>query len=301
MTNSVVVSDRLTLELQGRRYQRQRQAWIDVDNHMVASVGVSIELDRLARQDPVFWGECLTQDAKENPRNKGKIVRIVVTPGDPNRAVMPAQSSSAKKRHRIVSRHGIDCHFSNRRNLVVKCDIEAGWRETLTSWRFGASDFVELADSWSLRSSVTIVEDTSVHWWRRNDAEPESVRSARVATDLNSMCPCFRAHNIENKFSRRTLDGSFCTFTVALLDDEMELNPALPWSEQGRIWQFVLAESGMYESPIRLSDSEACTSRPFRIELRGTLRPPRSPEAKAIYEYDTPMPSAGLPSLGKRR
>ncbi len=37
------------------------------------------------------------------------------------------------------------------------------------------------------------------------------------------------------------------------------------------------------------------------MEMTATLQPPRKSDVLPVHEYDTTLPSAGLPSLGKRR
>lgn len=86
------MTDRPTLGLRGRRYQRERGVWVDVATHMVASAAVSIELDSLAKRDSVFWVRCRTQDFNDNPRKRGKLVRIVASNQvSPNVSPVPAQ------------------------------------------------------------------------------------------------------------------------------------------------------------------------------------------------------------------
>ncbi len=290
---------RPTLELHGQTYSRQNGAWVGSTTHLAASVAVSIELDRLAKRDSEFWDRCREQDHRDDPRRKGVRIRSIFKQPD-TVELTPVPSSQTPKRRRQVTHHGLDYRFTYQRKLVLTCDIEAGWRETATGWRFAASNKVELPAGWVLHCSVTIAEDT-YNWERRVTSDPDAVKAALITTDLVSPCPDFVKWEGADGVSTCCLDENECVFLVPLLDEDVDLNSELRWTRSGGVWAVCFADFVVYDRPRRVPDSGHCTSRPFRLKLDGTLHPPRPEAAKPTYVRDTPMPSAGLPSLGKRR
>jgi hypothetical protein len=65
------VADRLTLELDGRRYQRQGGTWADTATYLRASITLSHQLDSLANPKSAFWVQCRAQDFCDDPRKPG--------------------------------------------------------------------------------------------------------------------------------------------------------------------------------------------------------------------------------------
>ena len=96
------------------------------------------------------------------------------------------------------------------------------------------------------------------------------------------------------------LSGTKASLTVDVLTSAAELNESLPWAQPDRHWQFEFSETGFSERLVKHPSQDVCVSRVFAVRFWVVLHePPREP-LPSEYEYDTPFPSAGLPSLGKR-
>jgi len=115
---------------------------------------------------------------------------------------------------------------------------------------------------------------------------------------LDSVAPEFPPMENVHEGIRRVLEGASCCFVIPLYSED-GLNQALPWRAIEGRWGFSTTEYGVYDRPVRQPDR--WVSRPFEVSLKAVLQPPREPERGPEREFDTPLPSAGLPSLGKRR
>ena len=210
------------------------------------------------------------------------------------------QSPAGHRRKRDLEHLGWT--FKKDGELVLTGDIEGGWRPTEQAWYFHASAPVELSVDHVLNCVATIVEDTSGDWHRRSVLNNQGSREVGdECASIASTVPNFAKVDKSVGPIRYSLEGATCTFSFRLLNSTTELNSDLPWSFLKDHWRFGLVEYGLYELPVRLYGHSASESRPFAIELRCTLQRPPRPQRQAEYEYDTPFPSAGLPSLGKRR
>ncbi len=299
------IPDRPNFDHGGNRYERQRGTWLS--NGLTVSKALSHELDAKAKQDPDLWERCEAQDFEDDPRHRGMVrlpgVSIVDLELDSDEVQRPApgyQSTSGHRRKRDLEH--LDWEFKKDGVLLLTGDIAGGWRPTEQAWYFHASAPVQLPVDYVLSCVATIVEDTSGRWHRRSVVTNQDSRDVGdECASIAQAVPSFATLDKVVGPIRYSLRDSACIFSVTLLNSTSGLNSDLPWSFQKDHWQFGFVEYGLYEVPVRLHGHLASESRPFSIELRCTLHRPPRPERQAEYEYDTPFPSAGLPSLGKRR
>jgi len=297
--------DRPTFDHCGNRYERRRGTWLS--KGLIVSRALSHELDAKAKQDPDLWERCEAQDFEDDPRNRGMVrlpgVSIVDLEWDSDELQRPATGYQSTPRHRRKrDRDHLDWEFKKDGLLVLTGDIAGGWRPVEQAWYFNASAPVQLPVGYVLSCVATIVEDTSGRWHRRHVVTNQGGRDVGdECASISQVVPSFEALDRVVGPIRYSLEDSACKFSFRLLNSTRELNSDLPWSFLKDHCQFGLVEYGLYELPVRLHGHPASESRPFTIELRCTLHRPPRPERQAEYEYDTPFPSAGLPSLGKRR
>ncbi len=280
---------------------------------------LSHELDAKAKEDADLWERCEVQDFEDDPRNRGcfRLTRKEAIElgleldvsgdndlnGPSNVSPTPArgyQSSSVRPRKR--DQEHLDWRFRKDDELSLTADIDGGWRPTERAWYFHASAPVVLPRDYVLSSVVTIVEGVSGHWSRRSIAVDKASREApEDCESVESVVPHFAPFESGSDPLHYVIEGSTCTFFVQLFSGDRELNTRLPWSLVESHWQFTVVEYGVFEVPVRLKGRSMSESRPFTIELRCTLQTPPRRQLQPEYEHDTPFPSAGLPSLGKRR
>ena len=203
---------------------------------------------------------------------------------------------------------GLDCDFVNSgRDLVIKCDLKLGWRRAFKRWRFGATRDVDLPHDRQLRVTVTLCEVTYGAHRAYSIAETRS-ESPICGVDLESQPPSFTDGQMqiwprgiydppENEPSEIVLclQGSYCEFLIQLLSSNGELSAAL-FGASARLHHSTLLD----EAPIALDDG-MMVSRPFSIDLRLAIRPPRRRNPPDIRDFDCRGASAGRPSGGKRR
>ena len=302
--------ERPSIEFEGKRYERRDGMWFGVLTHMKAAVYLSQRIDVSAKIDQTLWERCNDQDFADDPKNRsrGRVLAkgLGISPDElfGESETQPIQTRPAGGRIRR-SRIGENVRVSFRnkdRELVVHCDIEAGWRETGNGWVFQESDRVDFVDQ-RLRISAKFAEHTLPQWYPRKITLDSPVAESRslkgVAVD--DTCPSFRPEeHILAEDIRLLIDGSTGTFAIRLLDGDGKLNPALQWRPVRRHWRFK-SSSVVYETPIRMEDVQFYVSRPFSIEIEGVLRELPHPTLPPEYAEKTPFASGGLPSLGKRR
>ena len=306
--------ERLTLEHGGQRYQRQSGAWLD--RGLIVARELSLQLDAKAKADPDFWEKCTDQDFDDDPKNRGKWREHLSkeesaelfpsatwdsqhsVPASPQ--PVPGYQSSSPRRRKRDSDH-LKCDFKGDREVMLRCDIDGGWRPTQRAWYFNASAPIQLRWDHVLRATATIREDTSGQWNRRNSDVGTWREPSDETANLDGTPPQFsHLDNIRGPIGY-VLEGASCTFVLQLFDNARELNKDLPWNYDGKRWNFRFVDYGVYEIPIRSHGLSVSQSRAFKMDLHCVLRPPPRAKLQPEYEYDTPMPSAGLPSLGKRR
>ena len=298
--------DRPSLDHGDSRYERQRGTWSS--KGLTVPRALSHELDAKAKQDPDLWERCEAQDFDDDPRNRGR-VRLsgvsLLTPAELAEAQMeipvPGYQSPAGHRRKRDLEH-LDGSFKKDRELVLTGDIDGGWRPTEQAWYFHASAPIQLPADYVLSCVATVVEDTSGHWHRRTVLNTQASREiGNECASIASAVPNFAKQEKTLGSIRYSLEDATCAFSIRLFNSISELNSDLPWRFLKDHWQFGFVEYGLYELPVRIYGHSSSESRPFTIELRCTLQRPPRPQRQAEYEYDTPFPSAGLPSLGKRR
>jgi len=272
--------------------------------HMRVPVSVARELDAIAKSNSNLWDDCLLQDFNDNPKSRGRafLLRREVealgfrtTPS--HTAPVPGHQSSPPSQPR--QQNHLEWQFKGN-SVAMSVDLEGGWRATAQAWCFRSSADIGLQGDHRLHVTVTVLEDVRGQWYRRISTDCADAREADDSLEVDAIYPQFARTSKKYGASLRCmLENAAVTFEIALLDSSRELNLELPWVNDGRHWTFRWAEYGIYERVIR-RDSR-CTSRPFKIEIGATLHEPPPSCVPTQYEYDTPFPSAGLPSLGKRR
>lgn len=300
------MGDRVALTLEGRRYVRQNSVWVCEATNLKAASNVATQLDALARSTGIWEGR-LAQDAADAPRGRrrhgisfreeedGTWVRVAPVPAPPRQPTRRRRGDHPAEMSATFNKNG--------HGLVLSCDFERGWRET-AKWLFCASDSVTLpGDNRRLRLTVTLLEDVrspgAVRRWF--DCGSQLFGTAVELAALSSRTPAFADSERQVGSIRYILKGASCNFVVPLLDEENKLNCELPWFNERGCKRFSLREYGIYEQPVGVHGHQMCVARPFQLELDGALLPAPRSEVPDEFEYDTPMPSAGLPGLSKRR
>lgn len=201
---------------------------------------------------------------------------------------------------------GLDWKFRNEGcELRIRCDWTAGWRATRKSWLFCAWTLIDSPENQVLRVLVRLSRETWPRWApfvkffdSGEVAGPRVLSDNRVPDDLQPLLvPTDGGWN----GVQYSLADSTCEFAVALLDSQRRFNQDLMWHHEGDRWKFGLHQHGLSERPLKLRGESLCVGRLFQLELVVALLPPLRHPAPTYFERDTPMPSAGLPSLGKRR
>lgn len=303
------MSEPPTLEYGGRRYRRQGGSWLE--GQLRVPQALAQRLDSIAKRDAEFWGTCEAQDAADAPRKQDTRIRKLIValfsgdvPRELQRLVEPkpvkGQSSRQTSRQR---QFGLTCEFKRDGRLVIGLDLAQAWRQTEKAWCARASETVNLPFDLRLTIAVEVVESLWGQWDRRRPSHAVEARHLdRDWRSFDSAHPVFVSTDAIHQGIRRRLDEARCTFVVPFFDQRGSVNVDLPWleSDAGESVRFEYVDYGVYEKTIRLSDNQY-VSRPFKIGLACRLRQGRRPQRATEYEYDTPMASAGLPSLGKRR
>lgn len=293
-------SSRPAFQYGGKSYLRHGGRWIDAATRLRVSENLANKLDFQAQRDLALWGQCKRQDSlDEAPEGR----RVLTAGPDQIRwgrsGASRRRSLSRKGPHRSNRRNDLDFEFSSG-DLRVKCDLATQWRRTDRDWCVRTSGVVELPGGHSLRVTLALTEDTFGPWQRRYLAchtEPDA--AADVADE--PVHPEFEPTEGNHGWIRFSLAEAKCCVSIALLDASLELNPDLPWRVKDGPRRFRWAEHGLYARPARLMAGSAWVARPFQLEITAALSTPPHAQPAAQYEHDTPMPSAGLPSLGKRR
>jgi hypothetical protein len=157
-----------------------------------------------------------------------------------------------------------------------------------------------LAGDWTLTTTVNVLENLWRRWHRQYSLDVVGAREIAVdSTGVDSVYPSFARVETAHCGIRRILDETACTFVVPLFLDG-ERNIQLPWQRAGRRSEFKYVEYGVYERALHMGD-DRCVSRPFEVGLRAVLHPPPRPALPPEHEFDTPLPSAGLPGLSERK
>jgi hypothetical protein len=293
------MTDRPVIEHGGRRYLRHGRTWVDTSTNLTVVAGVSHQLDSKARTDPAFWNRCRQRDFADDPRNRGKTLWIPAhdRPQAPiSRAAIVGHGSLKHRRRR---REDFIKWSLKRGEVTLTCDVGGGWRPTERSWCFRESAKILLPSDTALRVTIGIVEDT---WGQSRRSFPSDSTDVRDAADegFESTPPHFDR-------TETTVDGmvfvaldAVCSFEIPLLDEDGQVRgELLPWARGSDHWSCRWTVPEFWERPSR--HQGVCMSRPFRAEVEGVLRGPQRLPIGAQYERDTPFPSAGLPSLGKRK
>jgi hypothetical protein len=295
---------RLTIEYEGRRFERHRGQWLE--RGLTVPRILAQRLDLSLKNDPELLKKCHAQDFEDDPRNRGWAfldIELFVEREDAQRdtstCAIPGRGSATRRR-KIDQVHLVPAFTNRGQRLVLNCNIEEGWRPTQRTWCFRASAEVPLRGDHTLRASATLIEDDSGHRGRKFSL-CDGAREA-VEDPIDGTPPEFAEREIVSGPVRCVLDGSTCIFHIILLDDEHELNKALPWTwdSDRKRWIFAFVDYSTYEVPIRSQAQPISQSRPFLIELRCTLRDPPRPELQPEYVNDPCGLPGGLPSLGKR-
>jgi len=289
------VTERPYFVKDGKRYLRRSGAWIDAQTQLTVPATLMTTLDKLARADPVLWKRCCEQDWSDAPPRRRRFGLDsefnLVHRVDPPRRPSPTGGTRPGPA-RLVHR------FSEKRELVLSCEIQSTWRRTETAWRVGESTVIELPRGYALRVSLGISEVQWSQWQRKYYGDWNSFDERERQVD--KIVPEFAPGKAELGVVHYQIDGQYCEWRVPLLTPDGELNDAVAWRFRGRSWRFKYGDY-RYERPVAVGDKSRTIQRAFQAQLEGVLNPPARPTRAPIVEYDLPLPSAGLPSLGKRR
>lgn len=300
-TNLVApASARPVLTHEGQTYERRGGGW--VVQHLRAPAAVSHRLDVLARQDLELWSRCLAQDAHDSAG--GRLLPAVPELRDlllrgaglePVGHVSPGRQSGKVSQRRKGEALSWQVRGDD---LVFSCDLQTGWRQTKTAWRFGESIDLPLNADADLRCVVGIYENTWVRAFQRRYTTASGEWLGGDEHSLEMVGPHFGVHDLGRGIRLTGWPGG-CDLLVPVFRGR-ELNPDLSWQCTGSRLQTSVVDY-LHETPVLVSASSA-VSRPFRFGFRATVViTKRTGLAQTVREFDTPLPSAGLPSLGKRR
>lgn len=294
--------ERPILEFENKRFERRKGTWFDGASQIRVALTTARLLDGEAQADRAFWHRCNQQDLDDNPKKRGG---ILLAPEDFGLSEWPGQEARPKQgfQSQVRSRRSSSVDYAwkrGRQTLELTADIEQGWRPTKRSWCFRGSTLTPLRRGHSLRLTVEIVEDTWHSARLHSRVFPSRCRELGSGDELDAMYPVFPLAEREAAAMRLRLEGVKLVTSLTVFDSDDDLNAKLPWECKGARWAFKYSESGFVESYIADRAHHVCIARPFAVRLSGALHgPPREPLAPTL-EYDTPLPSAGLPSLGKR-
>ena len=267
---------RPTLPLDERTYERRDGAWFDTRTHLRASGSIGARLDVLAREQTAFWESCIARDRADRPDRYNR------------------RKNSGAPTTMVEFRHG-------GHTLVMKQDVSDGWRRERYSsngaWIWSCSRNFTWRDGWLGRVELWL-------WSLPRSSDPgfTGPRSSRFARLIDDGFGCELAN-------RRLL------VELRLLADDKNLDKALDWSSKGEVHQTSRTcrlfdrdrldeyRNGTLEanlSGVTAPEPEGLFQEEFEVKLRVTLKPDPHREPGVYWEH-CPLPSAGLPSLGKRR
>lgn len=292
------MKDRPHLAYEGATYERQTGEWTHTRTRLAVPFAVGRRLDALAKQDLSVWNAVCAQDFHDDPKNKG---HFLICPIDESldSTPRPGTTASPQRARRSRQTHSLDWAFDRNQVLILTCDVAAGWRRTERSWCVRSSARVELPRGFTLRATVALLEDTWEHPRRYSLAYARDQGGSMA--DPDECHPEFEPVQLFDGPIVAVLEDRKCTCKIEIWNRARDFNGALPWRTKGRGWNFEVTVAGVYEKAIRYIADEQTISRPFRFTLSATLHPPKPDRASPTYEYDTPFPSAGLPSLGRKR
>jgi hypothetical protein len=158
-----------SIELDGRQFFRHNGCWFDSKTFMKLPSVMEVQLNALARRDPEGWELCLSQD---------------VTDGVRGRSV-----AGSARRHPARLSAGFDWQFGgeDHHDVIIRCNLQEGWRMATKRWRFGASALVDLPKENSIRINVTVFENL---WYAQRYlmSAPENAVTQPVITHGFARC-----------------------------------------------------------------------------------------------------------------
>lgn len=273
-----------TIEHDGHTYERSQGGWTDLGTNMRAQAVLSQELDRLARLNPALWTSCKAHDASQGVgRPKG------------GRLSEPGYGLSAD-------------FIGEARHIRLTADIASGWRATVASWRYSARQVIDLQrGGWVLGCTVEVVEDTRTFpkyengsGWHQTE-EGFEIDTEWLNDTSSAAIPSFPTVEDREREIAFCVRESTAIFEVPIFSDEEAgtLNPHLQWKRRNGLWRFGDTRGGTYARAQAIPEN--MVSRAFSFTLTAVLHEPRREPIGPTREYDLPLPSAGLPSLGRRR
>jgi hypothetical protein len=291
------MAERPALEFEGKLYVRRSGTWVEAKTQMSVPKKLASVLDSRARADAALSDHCRRQDVDDAPAGRrsftlnydGEMTEHAVPLPDRTRSVTPKRARPGPDL--------LSVGFDREGQASVSCDIEPCWRRTEAAWRVGESTKVLLEGGYTLRFRVDVFEIQWSVWQRGYSGDWSSFRD-RLA-DFDALIPQFSGVERQRSEATLRLHGRQCEWLLPLFT-RGKLNPGLPWRRRLGSWRLRYADR-VYEDRIVVSAPSCTLQRVFNVILLLVLKQEPNEPMDPVREWDLPLPSAGLPTLGKRR
>jgi hypothetical protein len=291
------MAERPTLQFEGKLYVRRSGTWVEAKTHMSVPKKLASALDSRARVDAALWDHCRTQDVEDAPAGRrsfslnhdGEMTERAVPLPDRSRPVTAKRATPGPDL--------LSVRFDREGRAVLSCDLEPCWRRTEAAWRVRESTKVPLDGGCTVRFGVEVFEIQWLHWQRRWSGNWSSL--GERLDEFDARIPQFAGPERQCREASLRLNGRQCEWLLPLFT-RGQLNRTLSWRHYQGSWQLRYAEQ-VYEERTVLEDLSCTLQRVFNVVLFLVLRQEPNAPIDPVREWDLPFPSAGLPTLGKRR